>query len=222
MAYAWSEQATNEAPPRAERIPAGSGIRTRISKVVYGKGEQAFVSRGGDPQIMLIFQDEEGREAAGMYTLSIKAGWTIARLLSCFDPPANLKRMEEDGVEPKDFAYPDFGDANLLDRVVVIDLEYDNNGYAIITPVKLDGSDDSETPPATDESDDPPPSASPKFATKDEAWKAVVAHWPANKSKDDRNQQWITAIKGTGKKEADLTAADWTRVVESVLGDAPF
>lgn len=224
MGYPWRDNANSEGPQRAAKIPKGNGIHLRIAKIVFGKGSEKFASKSGDPQIGIVYQDQEAREAFEMMTLSDKAGWKLAKLMSAFDPPANLARMEEDGVEPGHFADPDFAEANLLNRQLHADVDYDNQGYVLINPIKQAGAENDAPPPAADDAppstdDDPPPTAEPKTYTKDEAWSEVVRNWAGAIAmnadrKAERSRKWVEAIKKTGKKEADLTPAEWTKVVE--------
>ena len=138
MAFDWEQEASKEGGDYAERIPAGVHD-VEITRVLFGsKGGGVFQSRAGDPQIMLILADREGREAAQMVTLSQKAAWALARLLSAAG--ANLTRMKADGVEPKDFADEGFATANLVGRRLRIDLKYkaggDGKEYADVTPIR--------------------------------------------------------------------------------------
>jgi hypothetical protein len=247
MGYGWQQSAEAEAPPQAEKIPKGSGIRLKIIKLVGGKGESRFASKSGNPKIGIVFQDREARECMSMYTLSAKAGWTLAKLLSCCDPPVNLARMEEAGVVPsyaacpkcgeKDVAFVptcpkcnaellqfsdlEFAEANLLNRQLTADLDYDAGGYPVVSPIKpatsappaADAPPSSDAPPVVDA---PPPSTG---YTKDEAWAAVCKHWTGEDTAQ-RNAKWVESIRTTGKKEADLTPAEWARVVD--LACPPF
>lgn len=228
MAYAWSQAAESEGPQQAERIPDGEHA-VRIVKIMYGSRQGAFQSKSGDPQIMLVFQDRQAREITLMLTLSDKAGFMLAKLLSACDPPANLARMEADGIEPAHFANPEFADGNLVGRNLTIQVEPGKDPrYPLVTPVPKRGdesvapaSDDS--PPSADEpppSDDLPPSAEPLTPiTKDEAWKRVLTAWDGC-DKDKRNAAWTDAIRGIGKPEAQLTNEDWALVAQTA--QTPF
>jgi hypothetical protein len=138
MAYDWEKAAAQEGGEYAERIPAGVHD-VEIRRVLFGsKGGGLFRSRAGDAQIMLIFADREGRECTQMVTLSEKAGWVLARLLSAAG--ADMARMKADGILPRDFANPEFARANLVGRRLRIDLAYtpggDGKEYADVTPVR--------------------------------------------------------------------------------------
>lgn len=138
MGFDWEHEATKEGGDYAEPLPAGVHD-VEVTRVLFGsKGGGPFKSRAGDAQIMLIFADREGRECAQMVTLSEKAGWVLARLLSAAG--ANLARMKEDGVEPKDFADERLANANLVGRRLRIEVKYsagaDGKEYADVTPVR--------------------------------------------------------------------------------------
>jgi len=138
MAFDWEKASTQAESDYAERIPAGVHDVV-IKRLLFGsKKGGAFKSRDGDPQIMVIFADGGGREASQMVTLSDKAGWVLARLLSAAG--ADMKRMKADGVLPRDFANQEFARANLVGRRLRVDLKYktgnDGKEYADVTPVR--------------------------------------------------------------------------------------
>lgn len=138
MGFDWEQEAAKEGGDYAEPLSAGVHD-VEITRVLFGsKGGGPFRSRAGDAQIMLIFADREGRECAQMVTLSEKAAWVLARLLSAAG--ANLARMKADGVEPKAFADDRFAVANLVGRRLRIDVKYsaaaDGKQYADVTPVR--------------------------------------------------------------------------------------
>jgi len=150
MAYDWEKASTQQGGDYAERIPSGVHD-VEIKRLLFGsKKGGAFRSRDGDPQIMLIFADREGREAAQVTTLSEKAGWVLARLLSAAG--ADMKRMKADGVLPRDFANQEFARANLVGRRLRADIQYkragDGKEYADVTPVRTrPAAPPAQTPP---------------------------------------------------------------------------
>ena len=148
MAFDWEKASTQQGGDYAERIPAGVHD-VEVRRILFGsKKGGAFRSRDGDPQIMLIFADREGREAAQMVTLSDKAGWVLARLLSAAG--ADMARMKADGVLPRDFANQEFARANLVGRRLRVELKYKRGGdgkeYADATPIRRPPA--SAAPPA--------------------------------------------------------------------------
>lgn len=236
MGYAWKANAEREGGSTAAKIPPGHH-RVRISKVLHGDRQGQFQSKAGDPQMMVIFQDSEAREASMFITLSDRAGWVLAKLLDAFDPPANLARMEEDGIEPVHFADPNFADANLNGRElwVVVDEETDDQGKKRLraTPTKDKPAaatnatkppqqpnlyqPHADTPPAPAADDGPPPATPARECTKDEAWARTVAAWAnvaGSDAKQQRNQKWIEAIRHVGKPEDQFTGADWNAVAD--------
>jgi hypothetical protein len=157
MAFDWEKASTQAASDYAERIPPGTHD-VEIRRVLFGsKKGGAFRSRDGDPQIMLIFIDRQGREASQMVTLSEKAGWVLARLLSAAG--ADMKRMKADGVLPRDFANQEFARANLVGRRLRVDLKYKRGGdgkeYADVTPVRTRPAAAPAQPTATEDDLDP-------------------------------------------------------------------
>ncbi len=239
MPYQWQNEAERDAPPKAERIPCCTNHPVRIVKIVLGGKDGPFTSRHGDPQIMLVFQDREAREASQMITLSNSAAWVLAKYLGCCDPPANLARMEAEGIEPEAFAQQEFADANLLDRQLNIDVVKSKNpDYPDIIPVKPQpaAATPASPPPAQSEvppSSTPPPStespplAPPTGLTKDEAWAKVLEVWPGTtvEQQQQRNNAWLESIKDIGKPEPQMTPADWLTVANEmtkVASDIPF
>ena len=153
MAFDWEKASTQEGSDYAERIPPGVHD-VQIKRLLFGsKKGGAFGSRDGDPQIMLIFADREGREAAQMVTLSDKAGWVLARLLSAAG--ADMARMKADGVLPRDFANQEFARANLVGRHLRVDLKYkagnDGKEYADVTPIRTRPAAAPAEPPAPED-----------------------------------------------------------------------
>jgi hypothetical protein len=160
MAYDWEKAADQQGGDYAERIPPGTHD-VEIRRVLFGsKKGGAFRSRDGNPQIMLIFADRQGREASQMVTLSDKAGWVLARLLSAAG--ADMKRMKADGVLPRDFANQEFARANLVGRRLRAEVKYRRGGngkeYADVTPIRARPAARSvptAAPPAPEEDLDP-------------------------------------------------------------------
>jgi hypothetical protein len=157
MAFDWEKASTQEGSDYAERIPSGVHD-VQIKRLLFGsKKGGAFKSRDGDPQIMLIFSDLEGREASQMVTLLDKAGWVLARLLSAAG--ADMARMKADGVLPRDFANQEFARANLVGRRVRAEVKYKRGGdgkeYADVTPIRTRPAAAPAQPPAPEDDLDP-------------------------------------------------------------------
>lgn len=239
MSYPWQREAAKEAI--AARIPKGEH-RVRIVRIVTGNRDGEFQSRDGDPQIMPIFQDDQAREAGQMITLNEKAAWTLAKILDACDPPANLARMEADGIEPRHFANPDFAESVLLNRQLDVSVDYedgqDGKRYARVTPIKrardaAAAPSATEPPPSEPPSIEPPPAAaapssepppsSPAIATKDQAWVEFLRRWGVAETNDEkakRNTAWFNAIRSMDKPETQFTPEDWASVV--ARAEVPF
>ncbi len=149
MGYAWQEESEREGAAQAERMDGGDH-HVRIAKVVYGKSNGLqFVSQGGIPQILIVFQNHLAQEVSTFVTLSNKAGWVLAKLLGCCDPPVNLAAMQTQGVEPIHFATPQFAEANLLNRQLMINVEWpQGKQHPNVTPIKPAGQATAPPPPA--------------------------------------------------------------------------
>ena len=137
MGFSWT--AAEDGGGTVDKIPAGHH-RLTVSKVVTGsKTGGTFESRKGDPQIMLIFEDVEGREASQMYTLSSKAAWTLAILLSRIGE-TKLSELDKQGIVPANFANKDFAESYLLNKSIWANVYYetgtDDKEYSRIEPLK--------------------------------------------------------------------------------------
>lgn len=134
MAFDWTQDDSGE----AVRIPVGQDVDVEITKVVFGsKSSGQFKSSSGDPRIMIVMADGEGREAAMFITLSEKAGWVLRALLSAAG--VDRTKMQADGVKLSDFAREDFGSANLVGRrlkVRVKEYKDDSGNLANVVPLR--------------------------------------------------------------------------------------
>ena len=108
----WNE--IEEGQATAEKIPAGTHT-LRVVKVLRGKKDGTiFTSKSGDPQIMVVYADQEARECAEMLTLSRKAAWKLKNLLIAVG--ADLDKMDKAGKDWTDFEDEDFASVQLCDR----------------------------------------------------------------------------------------------------------
>ena len=138
MSFTWSSVSEGEKAAQAEKIPEGEHQVT-ISKVIHGGKNGPFINKHGDPMILLIFTDDQAREASQMYSLSEKTAWLMANLLTSFSPPADLGAMDKAGVTPTSFADPDFASANLIDRKLKAEIqivEASGTKYHNVHPIK--------------------------------------------------------------------------------------
>lgn len=136
MAYDWEGQAEQEGAPKSE---PGWHIYT-VTGVLRGTRTKTFESRAGDPQILVVFTDEEGLEAAQMFTLSEKAGWALARFVS--RAGVDVRKLREDGVEPGDWADEDFAKRKIMHRQVYANCEHEESGGKTYTRLNFAHKDD--------------------------------------------------------------------------------
>lgn len=134
----WVESLKSEGGEKAEKIPSGQHA-VEITDIVFGsKKGGAFASKAGDPQIMLIFSDSQGREAAQMVTLSEKAKFVLAKILEAGG--ADLRKMDEKGITPQKFAEERFATINLKGKKFTADVQWETaeNGkeYSTVTPLR--------------------------------------------------------------------------------------
>jgi len=132
--YDWVQAAQGKSGGDAPRIPPGEH-QVKVTKVVFANGDGVqFQSKAGDPQILIVLQDAQGREATDFLTLSDKAGWKLARLLGAAG--ANLARMNQAGVTPQRFADEAFATKNLVGRQLLVQVAYEEgSNYATVTPL---------------------------------------------------------------------------------------
>jgi hypothetical protein len=159
----WVEAAKGKTDDRPERLCDGRH-KVKVARIVFGKknGEK-FKSHSGDPQIMVIYEDDEGREASDMFTLSDKAMWRLAMVLARAEVPADLERMDKAGVKPAHFANPEFAERNLKGRVLYVEIETpEGSDYADVTPLPFTewqvsvGDDETVDFPPTESDEDIP------------------------------------------------------------------
>jgi hypothetical protein len=132
MAYDWKGEA-DKVPPK---MPRGTNAATIMRVLDGGKGGK-FRSRNNDPQIMVVFGADSGAQCAQMYTLSDKASWTLAKLVSrCGIDPMELTRQ---GIEPKHFANTSIAEEWLKGKKLWIHVEYetteDGKTYSRVEPL---------------------------------------------------------------------------------------
>ena len=144
--YDWEGAANSEGPVQAPKVPAGQTELT-VCKIVFGKGTAPFVTSKGDPYILVVFNDAQGRECAANFTLSDAAGWVLAKMLSASG--ANMQRMKAAGVTPQNFADEAFATKQLMGRKFLAQVDYDAKGYAVVTPIKKEAAA-ALSPPMTD------------------------------------------------------------------------
>ena len=126
MPYNWQEQADG-GTAAGDKIPIGIHFVTG-KKTVHGEGPKG-------PWVMLVVEDDDGREGTVVFTLSDKASWTMARWISrCGE---DLKAMEAEGTEPKHFVNPDIAAQYLVGASCWVRVEAGQNPkYLKLTPIK--------------------------------------------------------------------------------------
>jgi len=102
MGY-WSDAAESEGGPKS---PPGWHFYQVTRAMRVTKGGREFRSKNGDPQLFVIFEDEDGLEASQMFTLSAKAGWTLAKFLS--RAGVDLAALDSEGIAIDDWASETF------------------------------------------------------------------------------------------------------------------
>jgi hypothetical protein len=118
MSFDWTQDDSAAAP----RLPLGQDTEVEITRIVFGNRDGPFRASAGDPRIMVILADDQGREVSTMVTLSEKAGWVLRSILSAAS--ADRAKMQADGVSLADFADEEFAKANLIGRRLAIRVKH--------------------------------------------------------------------------------------------------
>lgn len=161
MGYDWE----GEADKIAEKVPAGIH-RLRVNKIVTAGKGGTFKSRAGDPQVMVVFTNDRGAEVAQMFTLSTKAAWTMAKLLSRCG--VDLKALKDGGIEPKHFANQKIAEQYLVGCETWARVEYeaseDGKSYSRVEPMTALEAGHGESEAAPPKAPEPSP-ARPRSTT---------------------------------------------------------
>ena len=129
MAYDWEKNGESD---RADKLSAGEHTLT-IIKVITEKNDIPYQSKAGDPQILLVYQDDDGRELPDWFTLNPASRWKLLRLMSRCG--CDLERAEKEVGNIKNFADPDTVEPWLLDKAF-LGRVYEENGYTNVEPLK--------------------------------------------------------------------------------------
>jgi hypothetical protein len=134
MATNWIEKADSEGQ-QADLMPEDTHL-AKIVNFYHGKkdGSKTFASKGGDPQVLLIFQNRDGEQATQMVTLSEKAAWVMAKILKAAS--VDLAEMQASGVDISSFADPDICRKYLVDRKLWIEVTHTQSGDKTYTNCK--------------------------------------------------------------------------------------
>lgn len=109
-------------PGQSDRCRSGVQKLTVVN-VLHGKKDGTeFVSSKGDPQMLLVFENEHEEECTCMFTLSEKAAWTVYKFIS--RAGLDIDQMEADGVTIETFHDLDFCRKQLIGRSVWADVEF--------------------------------------------------------------------------------------------------
>ena len=130
----------------APQIPAGLAD-VEIKKLIHANRDgERFVSQKGDPQMMVVYADDNGGEAADMFTLSDTAGWALAKVMEAAG--MNLAKLDAAGVAYHHFANEEWAAKALVGKRLRIQIAWGvgKNGKprATITPIRREA-----VPPAT-------------------------------------------------------------------------
>lgn len=128
---------TKAAPPSgfAPKIPPGRH-RVRVAKVMHvNKEGEPYADKHGNPSILVVFQDAQGREAMQACVLvdnDPATAWAIIGMWQSFEgmTTERLRKMADAGVKPSSFLDAEFAQKQLLaggGRQLVIDVEHRAN-----------------------------------------------------------------------------------------------
>jgi len=108
--------------------------KVRMTKVMHNKKDGTpYTTQKGDPQILVVIENDGGEQGIVMFTLSERASWVLAKYLSCAG--ADMQKMNDAGVEPGHFLDAGFAVKQLIDRELWVCVEPQaDNKYPKITP----------------------------------------------------------------------------------------
>ena len=129
MSFDWTSDDRMDSP----KIPGGIDTPVKIVKVLTRVKGEPMASKNGDPQIYVIFGDDQKNETMVTLTLSEKAGFKLRQILRAAN--ANLEAMNNSGVTLEHFTYQEFVDKHLVGRRLLANFKYDEKGFADITPL---------------------------------------------------------------------------------------
>jgi len=135
--YDWEHEANSEGGSRAAKVPPGEHDLAVMKIIHDDKDGMPWTSKAGDPQMMLIYVDRESRECADFITLSKRAGWKLAALLSAMGH--DMAEFTRRDMKPQDFAAPDVAEEWLQSQVFRARVGYVRRGgkeYAEVTPIR--------------------------------------------------------------------------------------
>lgn len=109
MSFDWEAAAEGNAG-----MPEGFHQVECVKVMRHSKKGVEYTSKDGDPQLYTVWQTGAEEEGLASFTLSAKAGFTLAKALKCAG--ADLARMKAAGVTPDNFADEDFASKQLVGR----------------------------------------------------------------------------------------------------------
>lgn len=95
-------------------LPVGAH-RVHIERIITEKNDGSKIqTKKGDPCVLIVYSDDEGREAVEPHTISPRAFWTFRRMLARFGVDA--EKLNADGVRPIDWLDQNFCEEQLLGK----------------------------------------------------------------------------------------------------------
>jgi len=121
------------------QLPEGIHL-VKIARVVTERGDGSRISTSkGDPCLMVVYEDQDGREGVELHTLSEKGDWTLRRLLKRFD--VDTKALTKRGIKPADWLDPVFANGTLVGKTGYIRVAKGSNGRLRAEPMNQEEAD---------------------------------------------------------------------------------
>ena len=114
MSYDWKQGDDNKGGAGANNgMPLVPGFHyLRVTKVIRRKSDGTEMTNKNGASMMVIFEDEQGREGFSFFGCYEKMAWKLTRLASCAG--VNLDEWNSSGYEPKHFENEEFANARLV------------------------------------------------------------------------------------------------------------
>ena len=207
-----------EAPSDAPKLPVGDHW-VRIARIFsQRKDGTPLTTRNGDPQLLFIFHDAEGREAAQSGMVTDNGIWWFQNLFQAIGLDLEKEGYTAANWDEQELFHSDFQAKHLLEKWLWISVkprEYGGKTYLNVNCIS------GKTPPegfVAPNAVDPPPkqnTANMEPWTELSAWAAVCRAWPTDPdSKKSRNELWQQAVKSINKSKKEYAAADWQSVID--------
>jgi hypothetical protein len=129
MSTDWEAEAGKEESGFTEKVKMEVGVTHEVTiiRAIHTKNDgEEMTDRDGNPQLMIVFANDEGHEHVGYFALGGRWAWKFAKLVIAAG--LNIAQLKIDGIGFEDFADNDFASENLSNRTLRLEL-YQNGAW---------------------------------------------------------------------------------------------